>query len=84
MMERVLTITGKIFLIVVNENKKKMILGDDGIRMKALEIVLEKLLDDPHHDSIPSVNYLNEKNSSSNEFQSFNDRKFYLFIKNNF
>ena len=51
-------------------------LGDDGIRMKALEIVLEKLLDDPHHDSIPSVNYLNEKNSSSNEIQSFNDRKF--------
>jgi hypothetical protein len=49
--------------------------------MKALEIVLEKLLDDPHHDSIPSVNYLNEKNSSSNNFneiQSFNDRKFYF------
>jgi hypothetical protein len=53
--------------------------------MKALEIILEKLLDDPHHDSIPSVNYLNEKNSSSNEIQSFNDRKFdsfFIFVKN--
>jgi len=56
------------------------ITGDDGIRIKALEIVLQKILEDPHHDSIPSVNYSNDKTSSFNhttninEIQSFNDR----------
>lgn len=53
--------------------------GDDDIRIRALEIVLTKILDDPHHDSIPSVNYLNDNHSSSvnfHESQSFNDRNF--------
>jgi hypothetical protein len=62
-----------------------MFLGDDGIRIKALEIVLQKLLEDPHHDSVPSVNYSNEKNSSINSYNhpttvndipTFNDRMY--------
>ena len=53
--------------------------GDDEIRNRALEMVLRKVVDDPHHDSIPSVNYFNENNSSSvnfNESQLFPDRKY--------
>jgi hypothetical protein len=54
-------------------------------------MVLEKIFEDPHHDSIPSVNYSNEKISSFNhpnnfnDIQSFNDRMYlfiYLFIFN--
>lgn len=56
-------------------------LGDENTRIKALEIVLQKVLEDPHHDSITNVNYSNEKNfpnhsSTTNELNSFNDRKF--------
>ncbi|CAF1163468.1 unnamed protein product [Rotaria sp. Silwood1] len=49
------------------------ITGEDDIRTKALEIVLEKLLEDPHHDSIPSVNYSNEKLPSINPPSIIND-----------
>jgi hypothetical protein len=61
--------------------------------MKALEIVLQKLLEDPHHDSVPSVNYSNERNSSIhsynqqlniNHIQSFNDRMFSYYIQKQF
>ena len=61
-----------------------MDLGDENTRIKALEIVLQKVLEDPHHDSITNVNYSNEKNfinnssnysSTTNEINSFNDRK---------
>ncbi|UJR29827.1 hypothetical protein I4U23_017370 [Adineta vaga] len=44
------------------------ITGDENIRIKALEIVLQKILEDPHHDSITSVNYSNEKNFHHNSF----------------
>jgi len=51
------------------------------------------MLEDPHHDSVPSVNYSNEKNFSFNnstnlnDIQSLNDRMYldlfiYLKIKN--
>lgn len=56
-------------------------IGDDRIRIRALESVLTKILDDPHHDSIPSVNYFYENNSSSMNFTdipSFNDRNFFF------
>ncbi|CAF1114453.1 unnamed protein product [Adineta steineri] len=58
------------------------ITGDDAIRVKALDVVLQKIIEDPHHDSITSVNYSNEKNSSINlynhsstinDIPSFND-----------
>lgn len=60
-------------------------LGEDDIRIKALEIVLEKVLEDPHHDSVPSVNYTNEKTSSINspsifnDIQSFHDRMYSFY-----
>ncbi|CAF0960343.1 unnamed protein product [Adineta ricciae] len=58
------------------------ITGDENTRIKALEIVLQKVLEDPHHDNITNVNYSNEKNflnncsnypSTTNEINSFND-----------
>ncbi|CAF4614413.1 unnamed protein product [Rotaria sp. Silwood2] len=55
------------------------ITGEDEIRTKALEIVLEKILEDPHHDSVSSVNYSNDKIPSINppsiinDIQSFHD-----------
>jgi hypothetical protein len=55
-------------------------------------MVLQKIFEDPHHDSVPSVNYSNEKISSFNHptnlndiQQSFNDRMnfdlFYFIFK---
>ncbi|CAF3307516.1 unnamed protein product [Rotaria sp. Silwood2] len=58
------------------------ITGEDEIRTKALEIVLEKILEDPHHDSVSSVNYSNDKIPSINppsiinDIQSFHDRMY--------
>jgi len=49
-------------------------------------MILEKIFEDPHHDSIPSVNYSNEKLSSFNHennlnsIQSFNDRMFLILF----
>ncbi|CAF5000807.1 unnamed protein product, partial [Rotaria sp. Silwood1] len=59
---------------------------DDEVRIKALEIVLEKILEDLHHDSIPSVNYSNGKGSSinlpsiMNDIQPFHDRIYQSFF----
>ncbi|CAF1322022.1 unnamed protein product [Rotaria magnacalcarata] len=64
-----LTITPKSDM----QERVMTITGEDEIRLKALEIVLEKILEDPHHDSVPSVNYSNDKTASMNSLSIMND-----------
>ncbi|CAF0912806.1 unnamed protein product [Didymodactylos carnosus] len=46
------------------------IIGDEITRRKTLEVVLSKILQDPHHDSVPSVNYSSSFASQLNSNQN--------------